>query len=337
MKTNIKEISAATGFSPATISNALNHKKGVNTETAAEIFRVAKEMGYISESSITKIKLVVFKKNGLIIEDTPFFSLLIDGFEKECRACGYEMTLCYLDSRSDDYAEEIQKILNDTSSGIALLGTELSDEDFELFRSSRCPLLTLDYWNADMTYNGVFINNVDSVRSAVEYLIEKGHREIGYLKGNFRIKAFQSRGSGFRSAMNNKEIPINNEYIVSLSTTMDGAYRDMVMHLSKKPNLPTAFFADNDMIAFGAMKALLEFGYKIPDDISMIGFDDLPFCEMASPRLTSMRVPKQEMGQVAVRRMAEMIRQGDKVKLKIQICTEFIERDSVKHKDTSQS
>ena len=83
MKVSIKDISERTGFSPATVSNALNHKKGVNADTAAEIFRVAKEMGYISESRIGKIKFVIFKRNGLIIDDTPFFSLLIDGIEKE--------------------------------------------------------------------------------------------------------------------------------------------------------------------------------------------------------------------------------------------------------------
>ena len=82
MKVSIKDISERTGFSPATVSNALNHKKGVNADTAAEIFRVAKEMGYISESRIGKIKFVIFKRNGLIIDDTPFFSLLIDGIEK---------------------------------------------------------------------------------------------------------------------------------------------------------------------------------------------------------------------------------------------------------------
>ena len=79
MKVSIKDIAKRTGFSPATISNALNHKKGVNPDTAAEVFKVAKEMGYISESRIMKIKLVIYKRNGKIIDDTPFFSLMIDG------------------------------------------------------------------------------------------------------------------------------------------------------------------------------------------------------------------------------------------------------------------
>lgn len=330
MKVSIKEISRVTGFSPATVSNALNRKKGVNVETSAKIFQAAKELGYISESSITKIKLVIYKKNGLIIEDTPFFSLLIDGFEKECRARGYEMQLSYIDRRKEEYDAEVRKLINDTSAAITILGAELSSEEFEVFKSARCPLMTLDYWNSDMSCNGVIINNSDSAIKAVRYLIDKGHTEIGYLRGSFRINAFKTRGSGYRSAMNRAELPINKEYTVTLSTTMDGAYYDMAAWLEQKPKMPTAFFADNDMIALGAMRALQEHGYRIPEDVSIIGFDDLPYCEIAYPRLTSIRVPKFEMGQTAMKRLAQLIQDKDNTILKIQIGTEFIERDSVK-------
>lgn len=330
MKVNIKAISEATGFSPATISNALNHKKGVNKDTSAEVFRVAKELGYISESSITKIKLVMYKENGLIVEDTPFFSLMINGFEKECRAFGYEMVICYIDRRSHDFEEQVKWILNDTTAAVTLLGTELMDEDIELFRGAKCPILTLDYWNSDMSFNGVLINNADSAKMAVDYLINRGHKQIGYLKGDFRIKAFRSRAVGYQTSLNKHNLDIDKKYIITLRTTMEGAHMDMADFLKTEPKLPTAFFADNDMIALGAMKALQEFGYKIPDDISIIGFDDLPFSEIASPRLTSLRVPKQEMGQLAVRRIIEMIKTGDEATTKIQVCPDFVERDSVR-------
>ena len=93
--------------------------------------------------------------------------------------------------------------------------------------------------------------------------------------------------------------------------------------------MPTAFFADNDMIALGCIKAFQEFGYRVPEDISVIGFDDLPFCEISSPRLTTIKVFKYEMGQLAVRRVIELMKNGGKINTKTQICTEFVERDSV--------
>lgn len=330
MKVSIKDISKRTGFSPATISNALNHKKGVSEETSAEVFRVAKEMGYISESKIMRVKLVIFKNTGMIIDDTPFFSLMIDGIEKECRAAGMEMVLCYLNKRDEDYKEQVDWIIHDSSSAVILLGTELMEEDVEIYKSASCPFLMLDYWAWDMSFHGVLINNADSARLAAEYLIQKGHREIGYLKGDYRIKAFRSREVGYGTAMRKHGLPVKKEYTVELSTTMNGAYRDMLEYLRDKPKLPTAYFADNDMIALGAMKALQEMNYRIPQDISIIGFDDLPFSEISNPPLTTLRVPKQEMGRIAVKRLVEVLNEEAKVKTKTQVCTVFIERNSVR-------
>ena len=125
-------------------------------------------------------------------------------------------------------------------------------------------------------------------------------------------------------------IPMDNEYVFTVSTTMDGAYRDMRDYLEKKPAMPTAFFADDDMIALGCIKAFEEYGYRVPEDISVIGFDDLPFCEISTPRLTTIKVSKYEMGQMAVRRLIELIKDGNnKIHTKTQVCTELIERDSV--------
>ena len=126
MKASIKQISEITGFSPATISNALNHKKGVNQKTAERIFQVAKEIGYISENKITKIKLVIYKRNGLIIDDSPFFPILLKGVENECRASGYEMVICNVDRNDPDYEEQVKLILNDTSSA-SIYEWKLSD------------------------------------------------------------------------------------------------------------------------------------------------------------------------------------------------------------------
>jgi Transcriptional regulators len=328
-KISIKTLSEVTGFSPATISNALNNKRGVNRETSAEILRVAKEMGYISENRITKIRFVIYKRNGKIIDDTPFFSLLIDGVETECKRLGYELVMCNLDRRDEDYEEQVRWLINDPTSAIIFLGTELMENDIELYKAAKCPFLIFDCFESNMLFDGVLINNADSARVAIEYLIDKGHRKIGYLRGDFRIKAFRSRAMGYARAMHNHNLEINSAYTLTLNATMEGAYEDMKKILMQKPNLPTAFFADNDMLALGAMKALQEMGYSIPGDVSIIGFDDLPFCEITTPRLTTIRVSKQEMGITAVRRLDEMIKKPGRSKLKISVCTEFIERESV--------
>lgn len=330
MKPGIKQISEITGFSAATVSNALNQKKGVNQKTADDIVRVAKEIGYLTTEEITKIKLLIYKKNGLIIDDTPFFTLLINGIEQECREAGFEMAIGNVDARQSDYEEKARQMVNEPGTAIILLGTELEEADLNLYRNTISPILLLDYWSFDMDFNAVMINNADSARMAVNYLYNKGHKKIGYLKGKFRILGFRQRQSGYHSALLENQLEDNKEFCIELDPTMNGAYRDMLNYLEENKILPTAYFADNDMIALGAMKAFQEKGYRIPEDISVIGFDDLPFSEIATPGLTSLRVPKQEMGRMAVRKIIEMMKGDDGVRTKLQVCTAFIERYSVR-------
>lgn len=330
MKPNIRMISKITGYSPATVSNALNRKKGVNKETSDEIFKIANEIGYSNETKISRIRFVIYKRNGSIIDNSPFFSNLLEGVEAECREFGYELIISNLDRRSDFYKQRLDEIMSDKATAVIILGTEAMDEDLDSFLNAKCPMVILDSWSTSMNFNGILINNSDSAKNAIEHLIKKGHKEIGYLKGKFRIKAFNARAAGYARALNKHGISMNEQYVIPLNTTMDGAYKDMLSYLSKRPKLPTAFFADDDMIALGAMKAFIEKGYRIPEDISLIGFDDLDACEISTPRLTTIRVFKQEMGQLAVRRLKDVIKDGNGIKSKIQICTEFVERDSVK-------
>ena len=330
MKVSMKDISRETGVSVATVSNALNHKQGVNARTAERVFEAAKRLGYFTESHISKVKFVIYKRNGVIVEDTPFFQMMIAGVEEECRSRGMEMVLCNLDRRDVNFEEQLRWVQNDKSSGVILLGTEMLDEDAPLISGLTVPFVVIDFWKEDMTFNTILINNADASRMATDYLIHKGHKEIGYLRGDFRIRPFQSRASGYRSALRRAKLAIREENIFTLRTTLNGAYEDMKRYLLRSPKLPTAFFADNDMIALGAVKAMTDMGVRVPDDVSVVGFDDLPFSSISAPPLTTLRVPKMEMGRVAVRRIAEIIKTGEDLCLKQQVLPMFIERDSVK-------
>ena len=330
MKTSIRQISKITGFSPATVSNALSGKRGVNKDTAEKILAVAKERGYISETKITNIKFVIYKKTGEIISDTPFFSSLIEGVEAESRASGYKTEICNLDKSSDEFDQLLEQILNDSASGILLLATELNEEDVKIFEKAVSPLIVVDSWYGKLKFDSVLINSTDSVHNAVEYLISKGHHEIGYLRSEIRIKNFSYRAQGYKRALIQKRIPVNEDYQVNLRPTMDGAYRDMDKYLASNPKLPSAFVADNDIIALAAIKALKQHGYKVPRDVSVIGFDDLPFCGISSPSLTTIRVFKQDMGRMAVKRLIDKIQNKNSIHTKTEICTEFVERESVR-------
>jgi len=332
MKVSVRKISEATGFSPATVSNALNYKKGVNAETAELVRSKAREMGYFETvGRISKIKFAMYKKDGTILEDTPFFPLMLKGIEEESRALGFELTVVNLERRNPDFDEQVRLLQNDQSSGVILLATEFVDEDISIIRNMNVPFVVIDYWVEDMSFDAVAATNQDSARMAVSYLISKGHRRIGYLAGNFRIKPFRARAAGVKIALEKCGIQFDKKRDeVILTANMDGAYRDMKEYLKTNPPLPTAFFADNDVIALGAMKAMAEKGIRVPEDVSIVGFDDVSFSSISSPPLTTMRVPKLELGRAAVRRLNDVIRDQDDIKIKVQMCTQFVERESVR-------
>lgn len=330
MRVGIKEISKQTGYSVATVSNALNHKRGVNQQTSSRIFEAAMALGYVNSSKISRIRFVTFKRNGLIIDDTPFFSNIIDGVEREAKRAGYETFFCTLDRSGESYDEQARAILNDVTAGVLLLGTEMLDDDFELYRAAKCPIVLLDSWCEGCPFDSIMINNRDSAASAARYLIANGHSRIGYLKGKFRIANFKYRASGFNQALVKAGLTLEQRDIVPIVSTINGAYRDMRAWLAQAKSLPTAFFADNDVIALGALRAIKERGLHVPKDVSIIGFDDLMLAEASSPRLTTMHVYSQEMGQLAVRRLVELVKDNaGRARVKTQVCTRLIERESV--------
>lgn len=332
MKVSIKQISQMTGFSPATVSNALNRKKGVNRETSEKIFGVAEQLGYKPDRVITKIKFVTYRKNGLIIDDNQFFPAMIEGVERQAKNLGYETIFSRLDYEDESFEERLAEVLEDTSALMILLGAEMLEEDYLLFKNYKGYMVLLDGWSEDMEFDAVMINNTDSVCHAMEYLVEMGHREIGYLRGDYRIKAFRYREYGYIRVLEKHGFPIRESYQVTIGTQLESSYEDMKRYLESSPKLATAYFADNDIIALGAMRAFQEKGIRIPEDVSIIGFDDIPFSAVSAPGLTTIHVFKQNMGETAVRRALDYIRYPDKrEKMKIQICTKFIERDSVKN------
>ena len=212
------------------------------------------------------------------------------------------------------------------------MGTELGEEDYALFANAAAHLIVLDGWSDRQYFDAVVIANTDSVLRAVDYLIEKGHKQIGYLAGDLRIRNFKDRERGYRQALEDADLEANPTWRVTLGTTLEGAYRDMGAWLDSvsRDDLPTAFFAENDVLAVGAMRALNEHGIRVPEDVSIIGFDDLSLGAFSNPPLTTVHVPKHEVGEIAVRRLVGNIRNPKSYTCKTAVSTYFVERQSVR-------
>ena len=339
MTLKLKDIAERLNISQATVSLALNNRPGVSQETKEKVLKVTEEMGYnvnILSRNTSKnqksIRFVIYKKQGLVVSDTSFFSALIEGIDQEARDNGYSLVITYLKEKENK--AEIKKLVKEEPlGGIIVLATEAETQDLKIFDKLNVPVVVLDSYFRDAKYDTVVINNMQGSYQGTCYLLEKGHTSIGYLCGSIRINNFEERKDGFFKALKDHNIEWNEKLAYPLEPTMEGAYRDMARILETGYKLPTAFFSDNDIIACGAMKAFKEKGLRIPEDLSIVGFDDMPFSKIIDPALTTIKVYKQSMGRLAVKRLIERIEGDCEAFVKAEVNTELVERKSVLKKE----
>lgn len=332
-KVTLKQISEVTGYSQATVSNALNRKKEMNEETASQILQAAKKLGYkisVAPKKINRILLVMYRKSGQILIESPLILSLIENVVEEARKNNIETLIYNLKEGEPDFDGKLANLLEEKKNGIILLATELEWKDIEIFQKLMVPFVVVDAWFREGDFTTVVMDNRSAFGKAVDYLVERGHREIGYIGSAISIRNFREREQEFKNVMHEHGLEVKEKYCISLQPTMTGAQEAMRDYLETNPELPTAYVAVNDIIALGAMKALKSFGYKIPDDVSIIGFDNMPFGEISSPALTTFDVRKEEIGQVATKLLLEQNMAGENLHRKVEVLTELIERDSVK-------
>jgi len=331
MAPKIKEIAELLNLSPATVSMALNDRPGISPKTKAAVFDAVKKYDYrpvstkrASLAGNENLPLVIFKKHGKVVGETPFFSALIESIEKEARQDGFRLSIHYLNGRSPAAGSDLCRIVDGAEHGFLLLATEMSREDLALLPSDPASYVLIDNAMTGCKADKVLINNFEGAYSAVRALISLGHSDIGYLHSKVWINNFEERFAGYRSATAEAKLELREDWIIALDSTHEGAYADMRSFLERRPVLPTAFFADNDIIAMGAVKALKELGIDIPGTVSIIGFDDMPFCTMVEPSLSTMRVDIKSIGSTAVR----LLLQRNPGTRKIEIDTSLILRNS---------
>lgn len=334
MKTIMQDIAKLAGVSPGTVSNALNDRKGVGKEKKLEIIKIAEELGYFHNRKKNEdkvIRLILFKKHGYVLSsDTQFFSALISACENECRQRGYELLISQIFHGKQD-KENVFKIMNQSKiDGILLIATEMDESDLIHFENIDTPIVMMDSYFGTKSYDYILINNVRGAYIATKHFIKNGHTRIGFLGSTKNISNFDCRYRGFISAINDSSLNFKEEDKILVEPTLDGSYKDMKEFLlNRREDLPTALFALNDIMALGAIKAMQERGIQIPKQVSIIGFDDIPFSSLSNPNLTTMKVYTNEMGSLAIKRLIEKIENKDEVHLKIEIDTKLIERSSV--------
>lgn len=333
MSITAKELASLLHLSEAAVSLALNRKPGVSIATRERVMEAAKQNGYdfsrikSSGHPAGSICFVMYKKSGAVVNENPFFSLLTDGAGMGCKKSGYELNIRYL-YEDESLPDQLRQLEASQFSGMVLLATEMDVPALEKFSDISFPILILDAYLETLPYNYVLINNTQGAYLATSHLISRRKAQPGYLRSSYRISNFDERADGFYKAIRNSGMSTAKSPVHALTPSREGAYEDMKLLIRSGEELASCYFADNDLIAAGAATAMKEAGYRIPQDIAIVGFDNLPLCEVFDPPLTTIHVPTHYMGETAVTRLIDMIEKKDTTPVKTEICTTLVKRKS---------
>ena len=331
----IRELSKLINVSPATISIVINEKKGVSEETREKVLMAMQEYNYCPQQRKKPIEnknvlVLKYYRSGVFVEENQgFIAGILDAVENRLQKENLNMVLRV-------YKDGFEKFLAETDlsqyEGIILIGTEFTPDLYPLFASISIPYVVVDNVCPYTSCNSVCMNNEENVYIAINYLKECGHQSIGYIGGNVYSENFQLRKKGFMESVEKLNLNYIKEHTYMISPTMVGAYNDMLIQLDNLSTLPDCFFADNDTLALGAIKALKEKGIKIPKDVSIIGFDDIPYSAVSSPALTTVHVQRNQIGKLAVEKLLKMKKDRKIKSAKTLITGNLIVRDSVAKK-----
>ncbi|WP_017380506.1 LacI family DNA-binding transcriptional regulator [Paenisporosarcina sp. TG-14] len=330
--TTIYDVAKKTGFSITTVSKALNNYTDVNQKTKKLILDAVEEMGYypnsIARSLTTKkswaIGVIFVEDLGIGIKH-PFFSAVIESFKKSVEKSGYDLIFL---SRNvgGEKKSYIDHALHRGVDGIVVVCSNFDDPEVNKLMESSLPSVIIDLHSDKSCV--VYSDNFRGSGIAVEHLYSLGHKRIAHIGGHKKTFAGSERLKGFMSTIEKLKLDIPETYVVDGGFfSFDGGYEAM-RSLLKLSDRPTAVYIAGDNMAFGAMNAIKEAGLKVPEDISIVGFDDIELAKCITPGLTTIRQNTDLIGENASELLLKKINNKNKVNVAVTIPVELIVRES---------
>lgn len=316
MRITMNEIAKLAGVSKATVSRVLNDSEcGVGEQTRVRVKKIAEELGYSVEQ--TEKKNVSFTRYiALILPDitNPFFADLAKSVEDSLRRKGYSLVLANTDFSEDNEAAQIRELMVKRLEGILLVPSGIrAREEHDLPRRYQIPMVLVDRKLEGISdIPGVYSNNEYASVISCEHLIRKGARDIVFISGPLNVSTSIERFEGYKAVLAQHSIPFRPEMCRHGSYTVESGY-NAVLELERSGISYSAILAANDLMALGALKAVREFGYRVPEDVQIIGFDNIEFSQYCEPSLSTMQQPTFDMGAKAVELLTGIIEKRDPV------------------------
>ena len=324
----LAELAAAAGVSTMSASRAVNLQPGVSRETREAILKLAAEMGYVPNRSAQKLSGGRTRVIGLLAADldNTFISALVSGAVRAASATGHEVLIYSLVGNDRRPTTNVLQLLQQFTDGvIAVLPYQYGF--VEGLAAARLPVITIDHHREHAEFPSIAADSYGGARGAMQHLAALGHRRIAFITGEEQLGSAQDRHRAYDDAVAILRLERDPTLVLRGDYTARGG-REAGKKLLKMKDRPTAVFAGNDLSAIGAMSVLQSAGLRVPEDISIVGFDDLPAASQVHPALTTVRQPIAEMGRAAVNTLLAVIAGLEVATPQVALPTELVVRKS---------
>jgi DNA-binding LacI/PurR family transcriptional regulator len=308
---DIQHVARVARVSSATVSRVLNNSPKVKRSTFERVRKVIDELNYVPNTNARNLRVGRSQLFGLIVSEinNPFFPELIDDFEARARVSGIDVIFSHTNYQPDRLEHCLQRLIERNVDGIAVCTSETNSYAFDYAARRGCAFVLMDQEGIHTPFHNIYVDHDSGALEAVRHLYQLGHRRIGFIAGPSGYESTRARHRAYVAAMQACNLPVRDEWIVRGDLHTGGGHAAMEILLATRPR-PTALLSTNDLMAFGALRAAHQRGITVPRELSIIGFDNIPVCEMVTPPLTSVDIPRREIASHAFR-MLEKITTGE--------------------------
>lgn len=327
----MKDIARLAGVSTSTVSHVINKSRFVSDEIAERVNNAAQQLNYAPSALARSLKMNRTKTIGMLVTTStnPFFGEVVKGVERSCYHQGYNLILCNTEGDNQRMKASINTLLQKRVDGLLLMCSTLEGERLDVFdRYPDIPIVVMDWGPILFASDKIQDNSLQGGYMAAKHLIECGHKEIGCITGPLIRHQAQMRYEGYKRALAEAGIAINPDWIVESDFECEGGYQAFEK-LYERGKLPSALFVSNDMMAMGVIQAASQRGLRVPDDLSLIGYDDVHIAKFMTPALTTIHQPKYRLGKAAVDTLLYRLENPDTTAQVVQLEPTLVARSSV--------
>jgi LacI family transcriptional regulator len=310
---NMKDIARLAGVSLGTVSHVLNDSAGVREPMRQRVLKAVQAVGYQPSQLARALRRDKTNMIGMIIPDitNPFFPAVVRGAEDTAFSNGFRLILCNTDNDHSKELVHLNELRTYLPAGLIVIPSNFSDltAQAESYRQAGTGVVCIDRLPRNWVGDSVTADNEAGAYIATRCLLQMGHTKLGVITGPLHLTNAKERLGGFKRAMRKAKLPLSPEYVQEASFDKSGGYSKALVLLRLVPR-PTAIFAGNDLIALGVLLAIREAGLRCPEDVSIIGFDDLELAETTNPSLTSVSQSGYQLGTTAARILLDRLK-GD--------------------------